>query len=111
MSPTGATTALLIGLGIGLLARLVIPTRRRAPVWLTLAVGVIGALVGTFLAQAIGVANAPGIDWSEIVLPTLTGTDRGRGRRRRLRAAVRRPLTARRYRTPCADGATGRRAQ
>lgn len=74
MSPIGATAALLIGLGIGLLAQLVIPSRLRVPVWLTLAVGVIAALVGTFVAQAIGVASTPGIDWSEIVLPALTGT-------------------------------------
>ncbi|HWM01318.1 MAG TPA: hypothetical protein VNP92_03160 [Actinophytocola sp.] len=54
MSPSGATTALLIGLGIGLLAQLVIPRRLRVPVlWLTLAVGVISA--GT-----TGVAAAAG---------------------------------------------------
>ena len=74
MSPIGATTALLIGLGIGLLARLVIPSRLRAP-------GVADARRGRhrqrwsapLLAQAIGVASTPGIDWSEIVLPSLTG--------------------------------------
>jgi len=53
MSPSGATTALLIGLGIGLLAQLVILRRLRVPVWLTLAVGVISA--GT-----TGVAAAAG---------------------------------------------------
>lgn len=74
MSPVGAMTALLIGLSIGLLARLVIPSRLRVPVWLTLSVGIIGALIGTFAAQAIGVAATPGIDWSEIVLPVLVGT-------------------------------------
>jgi uncharacterized membrane protein YeaQ/YmgE (transglycosylase-associated protein family) len=73
MSPTGATTALLIGLVIGLLARVGIPARRRAPAWLTLAVGVIGALIGTFLTQAIGVSTGPGIEWVEIALPSLTG--------------------------------------
>jgi uncharacterized membrane protein YeaQ/YmgE (transglycosylase-associated protein family) len=73
MSLTGAMTALLIGLAIGLLARLVIPTRRRAPAWLTLAVGVIGALVGTFLAQAIGVSPGTEIGWAEIVLPSVIG--------------------------------------
>ena len=73
MSPIGATTALLIGLGIGLLAQLVIPSRLRVPVWLTLAVGVISALIGTFVAQAFGVATAPGIDWSEILLPIVAG--------------------------------------
>jgi uncharacterized membrane protein YeaQ/YmgE (transglycosylase-associated protein family) len=74
MSPLGATTALLIGLGIGLLAQLVIPSRLRVPVWLTLAAGLIGALIGTFVAQAIGITATPGIDWAEIVLPTLTAT-------------------------------------
>jgi uncharacterized membrane protein YeaQ/YmgE (transglycosylase-associated protein family) len=74
MSPVGAATALLIGLGIGLLARLVLPSRPRVPLWLTLSVGIIGALIGTFAGQAIGVAAAPGIDWSETVLPTVFGT-------------------------------------
>jgi uncharacterized membrane protein YeaQ/YmgE (transglycosylase-associated protein family) len=73
MSPTGAMTALLIGLVVGLLARLVIPTRRRVPMWLTLAAGVIGALVGTFLAQAIGVSAGPVMGWSAIALAAVTG--------------------------------------
>jgi len=74
MSPTGALTALVIGLVIGLLARVVVPNRRRVPTWLTLAAGVIGALVGIFLAQAIGLSAAAGIGWAEIVLPTASSS-------------------------------------
>jgi uncharacterized membrane protein YeaQ/YmgE (transglycosylase-associated protein family) len=74
MSPTAAVIAVLIGLGVGLLARLVIPSRRRVPAWLTLVVGVIGALVGAFLAQAVGLPHAPQFGWSQIVLAAVTST-------------------------------------
>jgi hypothetical protein len=47
----------------GVLARLVDPRRQRIPIWLTAA---IGAIAGTFLAQAVGVAVTPGIDWIEL---------------------------------------------
>ncbi|MGE3288490.1 MAG: GlsB/YeaQ/YmgE family stress response membrane protein [Pseudonocardia sp.] len=68
MAITGIISALVVGLLIGALARLVVPGRQRIPIWLTIAVGVIGAIVGTFLAQVVGVAVTPGIDWMEIVL-------------------------------------------
>jgi uncharacterized membrane protein YeaQ/YmgE (transglycosylase-associated protein family) len=68
MGVTGIISALVVGLIIGALARLVVPGRQRIPIWLTIVIGVIGAVVGTFLAQVIGVAVTPGIDWIEVVL-------------------------------------------
>jgi uncharacterized membrane protein YeaQ/YmgE (transglycosylase-associated protein family) len=68
MGITGIISALVVGLIIGALARLVLPGRQRIPVWLTIVVGIIGAVIGTFLAQVIGVAVTPGIDWIEVVL-------------------------------------------
>jgi uncharacterized membrane protein YeaQ/YmgE (transglycosylase-associated protein family) len=68
MGITGIISALIVGLIIGALARLVLPGRQRIPIWLTIVIGIIGAVIGTFLAQMIGVAVTPGIDWIEVVL-------------------------------------------
>ena len=40
----------------------------RFPIWLTLLIGVVAALVGTFLAAAIGVDKTDGVDWIELIL-------------------------------------------
>ncbi|MEU8256591.1 GlsB/YeaQ/YmgE family stress response membrane protein [Micromonospora inaquosa] len=55
MSIAGLVTALLVGIAIGLLGRLIIPGRREAPIWLTVSVGVVAALAGTILARLAGV--------------------------------------------------------
>ncbi|SCF13029.1 hypothetical protein GA0070607_5899 [Micromonospora coriariae] len=55
MTITGLVTALLVGVTIGLLGRLVTPGRREAPIWLTVAVGVVAALAGSIVARLAGV--------------------------------------------------------
>jgi uncharacterized membrane protein YeaQ/YmgE (transglycosylase-associated protein family) len=68
MTVTGIISALVIGLIIGALARLVLPGKQSIPIWLTILIGAIGALLGTVVAQYLGVAVTAGIDWIEIVL-------------------------------------------
>jgi len=68
MTVTGIFTALVVGLIIGALARLVLPGKQNIPIWLTIVIGALGAILGTLLAQNLGVAVTPGIDWIEIVL-------------------------------------------
>jgi uncharacterized membrane protein YeaQ/YmgE (transglycosylase-associated protein family) len=65
---TGILTAIVVGLIIGALARLVLPGKQNIPIWLTILVGALGAILGTLVAQYLGVAVTPGIDWIEIVL-------------------------------------------
>jgi uncharacterized membrane protein YeaQ/YmgE (transglycosylase-associated protein family) len=65
---TGIISALVVGLVIGALARLVVPGKQDIPIWLTIVIGALGAIVGTALAQVVGVAVTPGIDWIELVL-------------------------------------------
>jgi uncharacterized membrane protein YeaQ/YmgE (transglycosylase-associated protein family) len=65
---TGFITALIIGLIVGVLGRIVAPGRQNIPVWLTLVVGIVAALAGTFIAAALGVANTRGIDWIELII-------------------------------------------
>lgn len=68
MEVTGFLTAIIIGLIIGALGRLVVPGKQSIPIWLTLVIGVVAAVIGTFLASAFGVAETPGIDWIELAL-------------------------------------------
>nr|WP_201760462.1 GlsB/YeaQ/YmgE family stress response membrane protein [Nonomuraea sp. K271] len=48
------------------MGRLVIPGRQRIPIWLTIVIGVVAALIGTAVAAALGVADTGGIDWIEL---------------------------------------------
>jgi uncharacterized membrane protein YeaQ/YmgE (transglycosylase-associated protein family) len=68
MEITGFFTAIIIGLIIGALGRLVLPGKQSISIWLTLAIGVVAALLGTFLAAAIGVDDTPGVDWIELAI-------------------------------------------
>ncbi|MBQ0895521.1 hypothetical protein ABT214_14845 [Micromonospora purpureochromogenes] len=55
MSVSALLSALGVGLGIGLVGRLVLPGPKAAPVWLTVALGVAAALLGSVTARLIGV--------------------------------------------------------
>ncbi|MEU8112306.1 GlsB/YeaQ/YmgE family stress response membrane protein [Micromonospora sp. NPDC048947] len=55
MSIAGLVIALLVGVAIGLLGRLVIPGRQEAPIWLTVSVAVVAALAGSIVARLAGV--------------------------------------------------------
>jgi uncharacterized membrane protein YeaQ/YmgE (transglycosylase-associated protein family) len=68
MEVSGFISAIIIGLIIGALGRLVLPGRQRIGIWLTLLIGIIAALIGTLIAGAIGVANTRGVDWIELIL-------------------------------------------
>ncbi|GAA1620438.1 GlsB/YeaQ/YmgE family stress response membrane protein [Catellatospora bangladeshensis] len=67
MTVAGIISALIVGLIIGALGRLVVPGRQGLPIWLTIVVGIVAALIGTALAQAVGVAVTDGVDWIELV--------------------------------------------
>ena len=66
MTITGIITALIVGLIVGALGRLAVPGRQNIPIWLTMVIGVVAALLGTVLANAIGVGNTRGFDWIEL---------------------------------------------
>ncbi|AQZ60723.1 transglycosylase associated protein [[Actinomadura] parvosata subsp. kistnae] len=68
MEITGIISGLIIGIVIGALGRLVIPGRQRIPIWLTILIGVVAALIGTAIAAALGVADTRGIDWIELAI-------------------------------------------
>jgi uncharacterized membrane protein YeaQ/YmgE (transglycosylase-associated protein family) len=65
---TGIISAIIVGLIIGALGRLVLPGRQAIPIWLTIVIGIVAALVGTLLANAMGVGSTSGIDWIELFI-------------------------------------------
>ncbi len=68
MGIEGIISAIVVGLIIGALGRLFAPGRQRISILLTIIIGILAALLGTWIAQNIGVAVTDGIDWIELVL-------------------------------------------
>ncbi|MFI5910677.1 GlsB/YeaQ/YmgE family stress response membrane protein [Dactylosporangium sp. NPDC051541] len=68
MTVAGFFSALIVGIVIGALGRLVVPGKQNIPIWLTIVIGVVAAIIGTAIARAIGVADTSGVDWTEIVI-------------------------------------------
>ncbi|MCX4744125.1 GlsB/YeaQ/YmgE family stress response membrane protein [Kitasatospora sp. NBC_01287] len=59
---------LIIGLVLGLLARLILRGPQAIPLWLTMLLGAAGALLGNAVAGWIGVRHTSGIDWIRHIL-------------------------------------------
>ncbi len=68
MTVTGLISAIVVGLIIGALGRLVVPGRQHISIWLTIGIGIGAALLGTVIARAFGVATSRGIDWIELFI-------------------------------------------
>lgn len=69
MTITGVISAILIGVVVGVLGRLVVPGKQRIGIWLTILVGIVAAFLGTALARAMGIPTATqGIDWMELLV-------------------------------------------
>ena len=69
MTVTGIFTAILIGIVVGALGRLVLPGKQPIGMLLTIGVGIVSAFVGTAIARAVGIPTATnGIDWMELLV-------------------------------------------
>ncbi|MEV5242661.1 GlsB/YeaQ/YmgE family stress response membrane protein [Streptomyces cinnamoneus] len=55
--------AIVVGLVLGLIAKAILPGKQQVPLWLTIILGMIGALLGNWAASALGVEHTKGIDW------------------------------------------------
>ncbi|WP_330302348.1 MULTISPECIES: GlsB/YeaQ/YmgE family stress response membrane protein [unclassified Streptomyces] len=65
MEISGIISAILIGIIIGVLGRLVVPGRQRIGILWTIGVGIVAAFIGSGIAAAFGVADTKGVDWIE----------------------------------------------
>jgi uncharacterized membrane protein YeaQ/YmgE (transglycosylase-associated protein family) len=61
-------SAIVVGLIIGALGRLVVPGRQDMSIWVTIAIGIVAALVGSLIASALGVGDTRGIDWIKLII-------------------------------------------
>ena len=66
MTVSGIITAIIIGLIIGALGRLVVPGKQNIPIWLTIVIGIVAALIGTAIVGPM--RDTDGIDWVEILV-------------------------------------------
>ena len=68
MTAQGIITAIIVGAIIGALGRLVLPGRQNIPIWLTIVVGIVAAIIGTIIAGALDVKDTAGFDWIEFFI-------------------------------------------
>lgn len=66
MTIEGILGALIIGLIIGVLGRLVVPGKQDIPLWLTVLVGIVAALIGSAIVGSL--RDTDGIDWIELIV-------------------------------------------
>ncbi|MCX4815769.1 GlsB/YeaQ/YmgE family stress response membrane protein [Streptomyces graminifolii] len=87
MEISGIISAIIIGIIIGVLGRLVVPGRQHIGVLLTIVVGIVAALIGAAIASGLGVADTNGVDWIEWLIQIglaavgIAALDRSRARR------------------------------
>lgn len=56
MEITGIFSAIIIGLIIGALGRLIVPGKQHLPIWLTLVLGIVAAFIGGWVAAIFSTA-------------------------------------------------------
>ncbi|HLL65568.1 MAG TPA: GlsB/YeaQ/YmgE family stress response membrane protein [Micromonosporaceae bacterium] len=61
-------SAIIVGAIVGVIGRLIVPGRQNISIWLTIGVGIVAALIGTFIANALNVGNTPGFDWIKFII-------------------------------------------
>lgn len=55
--------SIIAGIIVGILARLVLPGRQNISMLITIVLGILGALIGWWLAGVLGVQSTSGVDW------------------------------------------------
>lgn len=65
MEISSIVSAIVIGLVIGVLGRLVVPGRQHIGVIWTILIGIVAAFIGSAIAHGLGVADTKGVDWVE----------------------------------------------
>ena len=71
MTVTSVIVAIIVGLIIGVLGRMVAPGKQDIPLWLTLLVGVVAAFIGTAIASALDISDTKGFDFWEFVIQVI----------------------------------------
>lgn len=67
MTISGIISAILIGIILGSLARLILPGKQHIPLWLTILIGIAAAFIGSAIARGIGYGDTTGWSWLEFL--------------------------------------------
>ena len=54
---------IIVGLVLGVIAKLILPGKQAIPIWLTIILGILGAWLGNAVSGWIGVRHTSGVDW------------------------------------------------
>ncbi|OBC00689.1 transglycosylase [Mycobacterium sp. 852013-50091_SCH5140682] len=72
MTITGIFSAILIGIVIGVIGRLLVPGRQPIGFLVTILVGIVSAFIGTAIARALGIpTDTNGVDWLELLVQVI----------------------------------------
>lgn len=66
MTIEGIIGAIIIGAIIGALGRLILPGKQDIPIWLTVVVGIVAALIGSAIVGPL--RDTDGVDWVELIV-------------------------------------------
>lgn len=86
---TSILSAIVVGAIIGVLGRLALRGKQKISILATVVIGIVAALIGTFIAGALSVGDTNGIDWIELVIQVVlaaVGVSIFAGSRSRVRA-------------------------
>lgn len=63
--------AVVVGVVIGGIARMLLPGVQRIGLFLTIVAGALAAYVGQFIAEGLGLATTEGVDWAKLGIQVL----------------------------------------
>ncbi len=66
MTIPGILTAIVIGAILGVVGRAIAPGKQDIPIWLTILVGIVAALIGTVIVGSL--RDSHGFDWVELLV-------------------------------------------
>jgi uncharacterized membrane protein YeaQ/YmgE (transglycosylase-associated protein family) len=66
MTVSGIISAIIVGLILGVVGRAIAPGKQDIPIWLTIVVGIVAALIGSAIVGPMRDTN--GVDWIEILV-------------------------------------------
>jgi len=68
----GIIGAIVIGLVLGIVGRLLAPGKQNIPIWLTIGVGIVAALIGSAIVGPM--RDTDGLDWIELIVQLVLAT-------------------------------------
>jgi uncharacterized membrane protein YeaQ/YmgE (transglycosylase-associated protein family) len=72
MTVDGIISAIIFGLILGVLGRTFAPGKQNIPIWLTIVVGIVAALVGSAIVGPL--RDTDGLDWLELAVQIVLAT-------------------------------------